>query len=91
MEQVQRAHIVRDRLVDGMADGGGDGWPDVARLRLDAVYAALRAAQTAMPHVGSPGYKAGSDASRRLRETWFLANLTPMVRQLEKMTATLRT
>lgn len=79
-----------DRLVDGPADAGDAGsnrWPDVVRLRLDAVYAALRAAQTAMLHVGSPGYKAGSDASRRLREAYFLANLTPTVRQLEKMIA----
>lgn len=77
-----------DRLVDGPAGAGGVHWPDVVRLRLDAVYSALQAAQTAMLHVGSPGYKAGSEASRRLREAWFLANLTPTVRQLEKMIAT---
>jgi hypothetical protein len=97
-QRIQASDLERDRdsllgrlgrLVETIGEGDGSRlWPDVVQLRLDAVYAALRAAQTAMLHVGSPGYKAGSDASRRLRESYFLANLTPTVRQLEKMVAT---
>lgn len=38
-----------------------------------------------MLHNGSAGYLKKSDPSRRLREIYFFANLTPTVKQLEKM------
>ncbi|WP_276355050.1 acyl-CoA dehydrogenase family protein [Cohnella caldifontis] len=75
------------RLMEAERLDQEDLWRDLVRLRLDVVYAALRAAQCGMLHTGSSGYKMGSDASRRLREAYFLANLTPTVRHLEKMNA----
>ena len=36
------------------------------------------------------GYIDGSAPSRKLREAYFFANLTPTVRQLEKMTQVLK-
>ncbi|WP_371683801.1 hypothetical protein [Rummeliibacillus sp. TYF005] len=38
-----------------------------------------------MLHNGSAGYVNGSAPSRKLREAYFFANLTPTFRQLEKM------
>jgi hypothetical protein len=76
-----------NRLAEAGALDRDDLWPELVRLRLDVVYAALRAVQWGMLHTGSPGYKMASDASRRLREAYFLANLTPTVRHLEKMNA----
>lgn len=81
---------LRERLYAlAAAPSAPDRWSALVRLRLDVVYAALRAVQAGMLHSGSPGYRQDSDASRRLREAYFLANLTPTVRHLEKMAAAL--
>ena len=40
-----------------------------------------------MIHNGAGGYVEGSVPYRKLREAYFFANLTPTVRQLEKMSA----
>lgn len=61
----------------------------ISKIRLQAVYETLEAVQANMLHNGSAGYIAGSTPSRKLREAYFFANLTPTVRQLEKMTKTL--
>lgn len=59
---------------------------EVCQIRLQTVYETLEAVQANMLHNGSAGYIAGSTPSRKLREAYFFANLTPTVRQLEKMT-----
>jgi hypothetical protein len=71
------------------------GSPDLAdrvkellRVRLDAAYLALKAVQTCMLHQGGAAYLRYSDASRRLREAYFFANLTPTVKHLEKLLST---
>jgi alkylation response protein AidB-like acyl-CoA dehydrogenase len=53
-----------------------------ARLRMSEL--ALDAGQTAMLHAGSRGYLHGSPASRRLRESYFVAIVTPSIRHLRK-------
>lgn len=58
----------------------------ISLIRLQAVYETLEAVQANMLHNGSAGYIIGSTPSRKLREAYFFANLTPTVRQLEKMT-----
>lgn len=58
---------------------------DICALRLKTVYETLSAVQTNMLHNGSGGYIVGSVPSRKLREAYFFANLTPTVRHLEKM------
>lgn len=62
---------------------------DIVNLRLDAVYATLNATQANMLHNGSAGYVEGSVPYRKLRESYFFANLTPTVRHLEKLRANL--
>ncbi len=65
---------------------GGTDLYAICQLRLQTVYATLAAVQANMLHNGSAGYIVGSAPSRKLREAYFFANLTPTVRQLEKMT-----
>ncbi len=58
---------------------------EVVEARLESAYLALDAAQAEMLHAGAAGYVAGSHTSRRLRESLFLAVVTPAVKQLEIM------
>lgn len=60
-------------------------WQEFAELRLDTVYLTLEAVQASMLHHGSAGYMKDSAPSRRLREAYFFANLTPTVKHLEKV------
>lgn len=60
---------------------------EVVNIRLQTVQVTLAAVQANMMHNGAAGYVAGSVASRKLREAYFFANLTPTVRHLEKLRA----
>ncbi|KYG91731.1 acyl-CoA dehydrogenase family protein [Metasolibacillus sp. FSL K6-0083] len=60
---------------------------EIVSIRLTTVYDTLSAVQANMIHHGAQGYVVGSVPSRKLREAYFFANLTPTVRQLEKMKA----
>jgi hypothetical protein len=71
------------------AQGPAADWRELVRVRLAAVYLTLRAVQACMLHQGSAGYTQNSAPSRRLREAYFFANLTPTVRHLEKLSANL--
>ena len=62
---------------------------DVVKTRLQTVHDTLAAVQANMIHNGAAGYVAGSVPSRKLREAYFFANLTPTVRHLEKLRANL--
>ncbi|MEJ8545203.1 acyl-CoA dehydrogenase family protein [Brevibacillus borstelensis] len=63
-----------------------DRWHDLLQVRLTAVYLTSKAAYAGMLHAGGAGYLQHSDVSRRLRESFFLVNLTPTVKHLEKLT-----
>jgi alkylation response protein AidB-like acyl-CoA dehydrogenase len=58
-----------------------------ARLRTSEM--ALDAAQSALLHSGSKGYLQGSPVNRRLRESYFVAIITPSIRHLRKELAAL--
>lgn len=60
-------------------------WKDIVNLRLDTAYLTLDAVQAAMIHSGGAGYLKESSVSRKLREAYFLVNLTPTVKHLEKI------
>jgi alkylation response protein AidB-like acyl-CoA dehydrogenase len=62
---------------------------DVVNTRLQTVHDTLAAVQANMIHNGAAGYVAGSVPSRKLREAYFFANLTPTVRHLEKLKSNL--
>ncbi|MBI5264739.1 MAG: acyl-CoA/acyl-ACP dehydrogenase [Bradyrhizobium sp.] len=59
----------------------------VYQARLAAGDVAMECANSAMMHAGAKGYILGSDADRRLRETIFVAIVTPALRHLRKTLA----
>ena len=75
---------IRDDLAKLFSEGI-PSWKELAAKRLDAVYLTLNAVQASMLHNGSAGYLRDSAPSRRLREAYFFANLTPTVKHLEKI------
>jgi alkylation response protein AidB-like acyl-CoA dehydrogenase len=62
-------------------------WRAVIEARLAAGEASVAAAHAAMLHCGARGYVAGAAAQRRLRESYFVAIVTPAIKQLKKMLA----
>ncbi|TWI54097.1 acyl-CoA/acyl-ACP dehydrogenase [Halalkalibacter nanhaiisediminis] len=60
-------------------------WKDVVSIRRDTANLNLQAVHAAMLHGGGVAYLENSADSRRLREAYFLANLTPTIKHLEKM------
>jgi alkylation response protein AidB-like acyl-CoA dehydrogenase len=62
-------------------------WREVVQARLATSEASLAAAHAAMLHCGARGYVAGAAAQRRLREAYFVAIVTPAIKQLKKMLA----
>lgn len=62
---------------------------NMVNIRLQTAYQTLEAVQANMIHNGAAGYVEGSVPFRKLREAYFFANLTPTVRQLEKMSVKL--
>lgn len=57
----------------------------VIEARLCASELSLTAANAAMLHQGARGYLINSQAQRRLREAYFVAIVTPAIKQLRKM------
>jgi alkylation response protein AidB-like acyl-CoA dehydrogenase len=63
----------------------------VLEARAQASELSLRAAQAALLHQGARGYLAHSAVQRRIRESHFVAIVTPALKQLRKEIHTLRT
>lgn len=57
---------------------------DILQLRLGAGELALRASQSAMLHTGAKGYLRTAPAQRKLRESYFVAIVTPAIKHLRK-------
>ena len=62
-------------------------WRAVIEARLAVGEASVAAAHAAMLHCGARGYVANAAAQRRLRESYFVAIVTPAIKQLKKMLA----
>lgn len=73
---------IRSQLVAAVSASVLD-WDQLTDVRLDSVYVTLEAVQAAMLHHGGRGYVKSSTAERKLREAYFLVNLTPTVKHLE--------
>lgn len=58
---------------------------DVVRVRARTSELSLRASQAAMLHAGASGYRQHSVAERRLRESYFVAVVTPALKHLKKV------
>jgi len=57
---------------------------EIQELRLAAGELALRASQSAMLHTGAKGYLREAPAQRKLRESYFVAIVTPATKHLRK-------
>lgn len=84
--ELERLREATYRLAADLEEGSA--WKALLKVRRDAVYLTLQAVQANMLHQGSAGYVQTSAPSRRLREAYFFANLTPTARHLEKLLAT---
>ena len=57
---------------------------EILQLRLAAGELALKASQSAMLHTGAKGYLQAAPAQRKLRESYFIAIVTPAIKHLRK-------
>ncbi|GAB6040711.1 acyl-CoA dehydrogenase family protein [Endothiovibrio diazotrophicus] len=57
---------------------------EILELRLAAGELAIRASQSAMLHTGAKGYLRSAPAQRKLRESYFIAIVTPAIKHLRK-------
>jgi alkylation response protein AidB-like acyl-CoA dehydrogenase len=62
---------------------------EVLDARAHAAELSLRAAQSALMHAGARGYLMSSDVQRRVRESHFVAIVTPAIKHLRKEIARL--
>ncbi|RLL43964.1 acyl-CoA dehydrogenase [Oceanobacillus piezotolerans] len=58
---------------------------EILKLRLEVAQLTIEAVHGDMLHYGGAAYLKKSNPSRRLRESYFLLNLTPTVKHLEKL------
>lgn len=78
--------VLREQVHELAASSDLDGrWHEVLQVRLKTAYLAMDAVHACMLHCGGSAYLQSSGPARRLREVYFLANLTPTIKHLEKM------
>lgn len=65
-------------------DGSAPHIAQTLQLRLAGSELSLKAANAAMLHLGAKGYLSNNAAQRRLREAYFIAIVTPAIKQLRK-------
>ena len=70
-------------------DASSDYFIDVLDARAHASELALRAAQSALMHAGARGYLLSSDVQRRVRESHFVAIVSPAIKHIRKEIARL--
>jgi alkylation response protein AidB-like acyl-CoA dehydrogenase len=63
---------------------GNEFFMDVLDARAHGAELCLRAAQSALMHQGARGYLMSSDVQRRVRESHFVAIVTPAIKHLRK-------
>jgi alkylation response protein AidB-like acyl-CoA dehydrogenase len=75
------------QLADQLDQGNGDRalLVHVIQARITASELSLQAAQAAMLHAGARAYLQGSVAERKLRESYFVAIVTPAIKHLKKL------
>lgn len=78
----QKHDRLRSRIFELVSEKSLD-WAQLIELRLNSVYLTLEAVQASMLHNGGRGYVKSSVAERKLREAYFLVNLTPTIKHLE--------
>lgn len=78
-----------DALAATPFDGSVEYFVDVLDARAHTSELALRAAQSALLHAGARGYLLSSDVQRRVRESHFVAIVSPAIKHIRKEIARL--
>jgi alkylation response protein AidB-like acyl-CoA dehydrogenase len=84
-EELGAIEVSVERLAATPFESDQAYWRSVIEARLAVGEAAIAAAHAAMLHCGARGYIANAAAQRRLRESYFVAIVTPAIKQLKKM------
>jgi alkylation response protein AidB-like acyl-CoA dehydrogenase len=71
-------------LAEDPFESSDEFFREILQLRLAAGELALRASQSAMLHTGAKGYLRSAAAQRKLRESYFIAIVTPAIKHLRK-------
>ena len=71
-------------LAEDPFETSDDYFREILQLRLAAGELAIRASQSAMLHTGAKGYLRAAPAQRKLRESYFVAIVTPAIKHLRK-------
>jgi len=83
-EELADARQATALLANDVYDTSDGYFSDVLQVRHGASELALRASQAAMLHAGARGYLADAPAQRKLRESYFVAIVTPAIKHLRK-------
>ncbi len=81
----RRVYALAREIGTGETDPGPEATPEAVQCRIQTSELALRASQAAMLHAGAAGYRSGSAAERKLRESYFVAVVTPALKHLKKL------
>lgn len=81
----RRVYALAREIGCGEGEHGPDATAEAVQCRIQASELALRASQAAMLHTGAAGYRSGSVAERKLRESYFVAVVTPALKHLKKL------
>ncbi|MES9845277.1 MAG: acyl-CoA dehydrogenase family protein [Candidatus Sedimenticola sp. PURPLELP] len=71
-------------LAEDPFESSDEFFREILQLRLAAGELALKASQSAMLHTGAKGYLRSAPAQRKLRESYFIAIVTPAIKHLRK-------
>ncbi len=80
-----KAYNLADEIVRQQEQLDTEFLAAVIQARLTASELSLKASQAAMLHAGARAYLKGSAPERKLREAYFVAIVTPAIKQLKKM------
>ncbi|WP_077324648.1 acyl-CoA dehydrogenase family protein [Virgibacillus siamensis] len=87
-EEIEQEYLlIKDRIAKLLEHNNLD-WKEVLQIRLDIDKLTIKAVHGDMLHYGGAAYLQKSNSARRLREAYFLINLTPTEKHLEKLLAT---
>ena len=81
----RRVYALAEKIGTGETEIGSEATPEAVQCRIQTSELALRASQAAMLHAGAAGYRSGSAAERKLRESYFVAVVTPALKHLKKL------
>ncbi len=80
-----RTYALAAQIGPGDRPLGPEATREAVACRILVSELSLRASQAAMLHAGAGGYRSGAAAERKLRESYFVAIVTPALKHLKKL------